>query len=1001
MNWKWKKKSSSMQESLLIPMTAVLLFQALLFYSAIIWGGTIEQLTTNSFEILNERVINRKNTLENQMIQHWSNVDSFQHEVNQQVEKTLNAHGQSYESLNPGSPYATQILNDILTDMMYMIRINNLNGAFVIFNGANGEKNEENKYAGLHLRNLDQDRVSMDSTDFLVEHAPSELTKTMNIPLDTFWDPVFEFQKASHDDFYYKPYLAALGQEIYDYKDYGYWCLPHRMNPDDIEVMTYSVPLVGNDGIVYGVMGVEIKVDYLQKILPYTEINSERSGGFFIGVCSANDQTFQKAAASGPVIKQLFGEAEQVVLEETPAHQSTYLFQGIKDENDKAYGCIQNIDLYNTNTPFENEQWALIGIERQAQLHAVPANVRTIILLALIVSLALGFICIIVSTAWVTHPITELVQKLKGSNSQKPIALEGIGMTEIDELSSAIQMLSRNVADNASKLSRIISMADVNLGAFEYDKATKKTYCSGSMFRLLHLEVCETGYVETEIFTQRLAQLEEKLEETATDGVRIYKVEEDGEMPYWVRLKVSEDDARVFGVVVDITHEMMEKLKVEYERDYDILTNLLNRRAFQSAIEKKFRSPEKLKVAALIMLDLDNLKFINDTYGHDYGDLYIRSAADSLRKVDDPNAIISRRSGDEFLMFLSGYDSKEEVRRVILTVKEGIRSSSMLLPNQQLYSLRASAGVSWYPDDSTNYEDLLKYADFAMYRVKNTTKGEFTEFNAESYEKNSYLLHGKGELNKLIDGQLVEYHFQPIVSVEDGSIYAYEALLRSKLETLKSPLEILSLAKSQSMLYKIERLTWFIAMKSYVEKIGQFGLENVFINSIPSESLSERDLIDFEERFAPYLSRIVLELTEEERSNDIYTDAKKKRIAQWGGGIALDDFGSGYNGETSLLTLGPDFVKLDMALVRGVDQDEGRQRLLKNLINYARIENIKTIAEGVETVAEMETLISLGVDYLQGYLLGKPCKEPPKIAPEMIELVCSFYQKYHANSNTL
>lgn len=544
-------------------------------------------------------------------------------------------------------------------------------------------------------------------------------------------------------------------------------------------------------------------------------------------------------------------------------------------------------------------------------------------------------------------------------------------------------------------------MADVNLGAFEYDKATKKTYCSGSMFRLLHLEVCETGYVETEIFTQRMAQLEEKLEDTATDGVRIYKVEEDGELPYWVRLKVSEDDTRIFGVVVDITHEMLEKLKVEYERDYDILTNLLNRRAFQSAIEKKFRSPEKLKVAALIMLDLDNLKFINDTYGHDYGDLYIRSAADSLQKVEDPNAIISRRSGDEFLMFLSGYDSKEEVRRVILTVKEGIRSSSMLLPNQQLYSLRASAGVSWYPDDSTNYEDLLKYADFAMYRVKNTTKGEFTEFNAESYEKNSYLLHGKGELNKLIDGQLVEYHFQPIVSVEDGSIYAYEALLRSKLETLKSPLEILSLAKSQSMLYKIERLTWFIAMKSYVERIGQFGLENVFINSIPSESLSERDLIDFEERFAPYLSRIVLELTEEERSNDIYTDAKKKRIAQWGGGIALDDFGSGYNGETSLLTLGPDFVKLDMALVRGVDQDEGRQRLLKNLINYARIENIKTIAEGVETVAEMETLISLGVDYLQGYLLGKPCKEPPKIAPEMIELVCSFYQKYHANSNTL
>ena len=114
--------------------------------------------------------------------------------------------------------------------------------------------------------------------------------------------------------------------------------------------------------------------------------------------------------------------------------------------------------------------------------------------------------------------------------------------------------------------------------------------------------------------------------------------------------------------------------------------------------------------------------------------------------------------------------------------------------------------MAWYPDDSIHYEALMRYADFAMYKIKHTTKGQFSEFDKAIYNKEYYLLSGKEELNRLIEGQLVEYHFQPIVDAHSGIIHGYEALMRSKIEGLKNPSEIIRLAEAESKLYQIESL---------------------------------------------------------------------------------------------------------------------------------------------------------------------------------------------------
>ena len=145
-----------------------------------------------------------------------------------------------------------------------------------------------------------------------------------------------------------------------------------------------------------------------------------------------------------------------------------------------------------------------------------------------------------------------------------------------------------------------------------------------------------------------------------------------------------------------------------------------------------------LKTAALVMIDLDELKHVNDTYGHDYGDKYIRTATECFGKYTPESTMICRRSGDEFNIFFYGYQNKDEIRECIRNLKEGIRKVSIHLPDHTELPIRMSAGIAWYPDDSRIYQELKTYSDFAMYQIKHTSKNQFGEFDKDAYLKDKY-----------------------------------------------------------------------------------------------------------------------------------------------------------------------------------------------------------------------------------------------------------------------
>lgn len=989
------RTKNSITKKMVLPMLALIVLQAGLFLGTFYFGGTISQLNQNSFELLNERVINRKNYLQNNMVQRWSNLEEYVLAVNTRIGEKLKEEKASIADIEANSPLATELLESVTDDLIYMLRKQSVTGAFLILNGADGStgvsKNGDTQKSGLYLRDMDPGSVAQDNSDVLVERAPASLAKKLGITMDSYWSPQFVFEEEDFGeqyDFFYKPFVAAVENPDVGYSDLGYWSRAFSLSgKDDIKIITYSVPLRSASGEVYGVLGVEISADYLSRQLPYDEVAPDKQGSYLLAIDSNEDMQFNSVLINGPVFKQELGGATRISFETEPAYQNSFALKGGEESGLNAYGCVQYLQLYNSNTPFEGERWALIGIVQDDKLLGFGNKVTKSMIAALAVALVLGILSVFFTSGRFTRPIKALVRQVKESDPHQPVSFDRLRISEIDELAAAIENLSQNVADSASKLSQIIDMTSLQIGAFEVLKKERQVSFTNHFFEILGIESDSggNGVMAAKEFQAKLDFLRKYREEEEGGGeTLLFKLFKTPGKPEWVRMRLTEDKDRVLGVVENVTQEIIEKRKIEYERDYDLLTNLLNRRAFHSILKAQFKRPQELCTAALLMFDLDNLKYINDTYGHDYGDQYIRCAANILRRVTPRHSIISRMSGDEFYVFIYGYEDKEKIRQIIEYMKSEIRDTVFPLPDNSGFRVRASAGVAWYPDDSDSYEQLIKYADFAMYTAKNTVKGEIREFSMENYQRNSYLLHNKEELNKFIDEELVEYHFQPIVDARTGTIFAYEALMRSKLPTLKSPMEILTLARSQSKLYQIERLTWFHALQNFAAYQNIPQDSKLFINSIANQTLSDKDIRELELLFEPYLSRVVLEITEEEKLDDAFVKTKQELIKRWYASMALDDFGAGYNGEAALLYLSPNFVKIDMSIIRDIDTDKSRQKILSNLLSYAHERRIKVIAEGVETKKEMATLIGLHIDYLQGFYLGVPTRVPQRISRKVL-----------------
>ena len=538
-------------------------------------------------------------------------------------------------------------------------------------------------------------------------------------------------------------------------------------------------------------------------------------------------------------------------------------------------------------------------------------------------------------------------------------------------------------------------MASVEIGGYELRFDTGSVFYTENFFSILGIPLSAELPMNIEKFREILKEYTEKnLYKTKSGSTKLYCIRIPEKGVRYVRMEVKNENWVQIGLVEDVTVSMRERLRIEHERDYDTLTGLYNRRAFKRESESIFGRRKKIRHAAFIMLDLDNLKYINDTFGHDWGDEYIRQAGMCLEEGTPKGTLCAHISGDEFNILFYGYESQNAIREEISKLQREISSRIIRLPDGQEFHLSISGGIAWYPEDSNSLGVMRKHADFAMYQVKQTDKGRIAEFDQKAYEEKYRDSQIRKEFHRFVKEELVTYYFQPIISAKTGKIEAYEALMRANLPILKRPDVVMKIAREEGALREIERMTMFRATEAFADLREEKRIKGdalLFINSIASQHMAAKDEIEFNNRYAELQKQIVIEITEEE-SIDYHALETKKNALGFEGAFALDDYGSGYSNEKSLLDLAPKYIKVDLSIIRDIDTDPDKQQIVENIVAYAHKRDMKIVAEGLETPEEIQKVLELEVDLLQGFYLARPEPVPGNINEDALKIIAAFYK---------
>lgn len=958
-------------------------------------------LEQNAVDILQIQTENRQNYLQGQMLD-AQDLSSLAGKINAVTQSMLDDGEISLDTLDSGSDAASPLLLSIGDSLISSMRHRPVTGIFVVLNTHDLDTREKGEpLPCLYLRDLDPNSSpSQRNSDLMLVRAPAQVVQSLYIATDTSWTPSINYEANGSSGFLYPVFQAAYhGNGELDAADYGHWTSsPYTLSGDDHSAIAYTIPLILDGGTVYGVLGVEILESYLQALLPGTELQNDSSGTYLLGVASnsaiGKDDLTVSVISASPAANAPQQSYDQTLLLK-PSKRGGY-------QSDSPLGlchaAVAPLTLYNRNAPFSNEQMLLIGSVPVSALYAFSGDVVRLLIIAVLVVLTAGLFSSLVLARKLSRPISRLsdeVAHARESRSSIPM-LSTTGIIELDRFSSAFTQLGREVLDTSTKFLRIMDMASVELGGYELRSAPDSIYVTDNFFDLLGMPGVDADDLTVQSFRELLQRFERSCPHSpAPDGAMLYHIRLPSGKERYLRIETTHEDGTQVGLAEDVTANTLEKLRIEHERDYDTLTDLYNRRAFRRICAEFFCSPEKLGHAALLMFDLDNLKQINDTFGHDWGDEYIRLTGECFAKNAPARTVCARISGDEFNALFYGYNDQDTLRADICALKAALEQSVVQLPSGRELRVSVSGGVAWYPESSTNLITLRKYADFAMYQVKHSRKGELLEFDPEVYRTDLQERRCHEEFRRLINEELVTYHFQPIIDAKDGSVFAYEALMRVDLPTLHSPADVLRLAREENCLHEVERITFFRASSAYqtLENAGKVVPSALlFVNSIASQYLTPDELSEYSARYASILPRIVIEITEEE-----VLDPKALRIKQTirgsSGAFALDDYGSGYSNERSLLELSPNYIKIDLSIIRDIDTDANKRQIVSNTVSYAHQRGMKVVAEGLETADEVRTVLSLGVDLLQGFFLAMPQVEPGGASEESLAVIAEMYSQ--------
>jgi diguanylate cyclase (GGDEF)-like protein/PAS domain S-box-containing protein len=436
--------------------------------------------------------------------------------------------------------------------------------------------------------------------------------------------------------------------------------------------------------------------------------------------------------------------------------------------------------------------------------------------------------------------------------------------------------------------------------------------------------------------------------------------------------------AHVLSVSRDITEKKRAHERLSYMAHYDLLTDLPNRALFNDRLQRAIIDADRRgRLVAVLLLDLDRFKTINDTLGHQAGDVLLRSVADRLTRAVRDGDTVARISGDEFSVVLADVGRVEDVPRVAQKLLDVFVAPFRVLDRD--FYMTPSVGITLYPMDAPNIDSLLRNADVAMYRAKEKGRNNYQFYTAEMTARAFERLGLEHALRQALARGEFSLHFQPVVSAAGGDIAGFEALLRwnSPERGMVSPLQFVSIAEETGLIVPIgewalraacaQLARWHaagfpaltLAVNVSARQFQQSDLVGVVRRALQSAGLQPKDL--------------TLEITESVLMQEVDLTAQTLReLSQSGVGLSVDDFGTGYSSLSYVKRFPVDTLKIDRSFVRDIPGDADDVAIAAAIIAMAHTLGLGVVAEGVETAEQLFFLSAHGCDAFQGYLFSRP-----------------------------
>lgn len=769
------KKKTTIFKIFLIPLIVIMLIQSMVTIGTLVTRRTTGMLEEYSAGMMNRLVENRRVILQNDMNQRWASVRDGETSFRKTLELFLKEESVDMEEVLKSDELKDRLLNQFFPESLELVQGSSVTGIFLIL--TEGKRETAADFSGFYIRDSDPDTRPENNTDLLLERGSKHLSRKWGIPLDTGWTTRFHMDgqgKNAADDFFYEPWRAG---EIYadaDTEDLGYWSMPFSLGKgaeDSYQMITYSLPL-RYEGNVYGILGIEISFRKLNDYFPVTELNESEQSGYMLAVRQADD-SYLSLVGKGILYNLISSGEKEFTLRKTE-YENLSKVNDIRLEKQGIYAVVCPLKLYSNNVPYENTEWALLGLNIEEDLFGISHQLYLWMLAAVLIGLLFGVFGIYILVKHLTRPVQNLMeciskgraglQKFKPSNILEVDALYDVVKDLTDQQKEAEEIL---LEEKERYRVALESSKDVFF-SYDFEKHLLNIVNHKTMNGQWPCEEFEGGFINPSFIYED--DREEAIQEFHRKTDRIFaefrmRWPEDTDF-LWVQLSgnaVYDTEGRRRKLVGSIRNIQEQKEREAEQIRKNTIDGVTGLYVFSIGMERvqecrrnnQGNGQDREYDGVVINFFLNHLKESNEKNGIVFGDMIleeigclIRGSCRRYTEKTGRKTVAFRLDGDDFVLWLEGGTREQAVK-----FTEKLLGQVRAAFDPKLFHVEVYAGLVCSKKEQATAR-LICMAKLARTQVKSDGKGYYRFYEDIPKEKQGELptLQGR-EINSLDYGE--------------------------------------------------------------------------------------------------------------------------------------------------------------------------------------------------------------------------------------------------------